>query len=161
MDSAMEQFVAEGMMRYKRASAVLVSFGKVMKRRLQQILSQRASVGWGRFAPGKGKSIKSTTYWSEYPLFNAKIDGLLGETPLRLSLEVNWFMAAGDYPYYAVSLEPAAPYCEQLQAFRWKPGVSPLGGNSGIGLDPDPSDFDLERDFGTLLDEMVRFLGTC
>jgi hypothetical protein len=158
VDSAMERFLAEGMTRYKRASAALVSFGRAVEARLQAILAARATAAWGRFVPEKGRRPKSTKYWSEYPLFNAKWDGQLDGKPAQLSIDVNWFDAEGDTPFYAVSLDPAESLTDGLRSFRWRAGVRALDDGRGIRLEPDPAKFDLERDFGVLLDELARFL---
>jgi hypothetical protein len=155
----MDLFVAEGMRRYKRASATLVSFGKAVESRLQAMLVRRKPKDWAPFAPERGNRAKSTKYWSEYPLFNAKIDGHLDASALRISIDVNWFDSDGDYPFYAVRFEPAEPLREEVLAHPWEHRIRALEDGSGVRFDPSPDDFDLERDFGVLLDEVIGFLG--
>jgi len=155
-----EKFLSEGMGRFKAASATMHGFRKEMEQRLQTILQARAQQGFGSFVPVPGQKPRSTRYWAEYPLFNARITGALGQLSLRLSLVVNWSSAEGDYPFYAVWLEapdpPRHPCLDEGDAFSWIDGVEWV--DDWIRFQPDPDDFNLERDFGRLLDEAVRFM---
>lgn len=154
----MDAFLAVGMKRYKQASSTMVSFGKEIEARLQKILASRTPEAWGRFETTAGGKGKSTKYWSEYPLFNAKIDGTIGAEPFRLSIDINWYMSKTEYPFYIASLDPHQRYRASMDGFEWRNGVYSLKEWGGIRLDPSEDDFDLERDFGILLDELVRFL---
>ena len=156
--AAIDRFVAEGMGRYRRASATLVAFGEEVERRLQLILSNRAKDKWGAFVPSTTKPTRSTRYWSKYPLLNAKIDGTIGEQELMVSIAINWYEADGDYPFYSLSFEPVDRYAESMAQFPWCEKVVCDG--SSLRLDPDPQDFGLERDFTLLFDEATRFLET-
>lgn len=144
-------------MRYKRASVTMLNFENEVEGRLQAILLSRTPDTWGGYVPVEGGKVKSTTYGAQYPLFNAMIDGSLGDQAIRVTVAVNWYAASGDYPYYAVWIEPTEPHAERMAVFEWRPGVEYLKGRAGIRLDPKEDDFALERDFGVLLDELVRF----
>ncbi len=99
MKKESKEFVEEGMKRYKQAALVLVSFGKEVESLLQSILKKRKD--WGPFKPDKkSKAVKSTKYWSEYPLLNARIQGTLHEESLAIGLDINWYQSETDYPFY-------------------------------------------------------------
>ena len=154
----MDTFLAVGMKRYKQASYTMVSFGKEIETRLQKILASRTPEAWGRFVPTTRGRGKSTKYWSEYPLMNAKVDGTIGTESFRLSIDVNWYASKTECPIYSAWLEPHEGYQASIDGFEWRHGVCSFKEVKGIRLDPSEDDFDLERDFGIMLDELVRFL---
>lgn len=157
MSDQMIEFLSVGMGKYKQASATMVAFGKEIEVRLQSILSARSTSEWGWFVPNQTKKkTRSTKYWSEYPLFNAKIDGRIGESEVTISIDVNWYDSERDYPFYSAWLTPADRYRVALEEFEWRNPT--YGFSRGVRLDPDEDDFDLERDFRLLLDELSRFL---
>ena len=161
MSHRMDEFLAVGMKRYKQASSTMVSFGKEIEARLQKILASRTPEAWGRFVPTAGRKARSTKFWSEYPLFNAKIDGTIGSESFRLYISINWFDSETEYPLYVAGLEPHQLYQRYeapMEEFEWRHGVLSFKTSKGVRLDPSEDDFDLERDFGILLDEFVRFL---
>jgi len=161
MNNQAEEFLAEGMKRYKQATAVMVSFGKTIETRLQNILSDRTHEQWGNFVPDEAKKTKSTKYWSEYPLFNAKIDGSIATNYICIATGINWYESENEYPFYAVWIEPKGFFQQELREFRWQNRVYLYETDTsyihGIRLDPDENDFNLKRDFNQLLNELVRF----
>ena len=154
MSSEMEEFVALGVARYKQATRVMVSFGKEVESQLKTVLENRKA--WGQFNPTNEVRAKSTTYWSEYPLLNAKLVGELRGAKVAVVLAVNWYQSDTDYPLYCVFLEPHQPYLESLAEFEWNPPFE-LNERS-LRFYPDPDDFNLIRDANRLLDEFTRFL---
>ena len=158
MDKQTEEFLSLGMKKYKQASATLVSFGQEVEERLQRILSERTPDKWGNFVPDQTKRTKSTKYWSQYPVLNAKIDGTVGGAAVRISVDINWYQSEREYPFYSVWLDPGDPYLEAMSEFDWRDDVN--FSESGIRFVPNENDFALERDFGILLDEIARFLGS-
>ena len=156
MHSEIDEFVSVGMAKYRRASAVLVAFGKEIERRLHSVLLSRRTMDWGSFIPDDAKLPRSMKFWSEYPFLNAKMSGKIGDTSVHVMIAVNWYQAEGEYPLYCAYLEPLAPYESAMAAFDW---VLPVKWEkNGIALHPNEEDFALERDFGLLLDELMRFL---
>lgn len=156
MDKQMDEFLSIGMEKYRGASATLVSFGKEVEKRLHAILSQRRAGEWGRFVPDQAKLPKSTKYWSEYPLLNANIAGRVGGAEVKVFIAINWYASEREYPFYFASLDPVGPFETAMAAFNWSGNVKWNG--DGIQLDANEDDFALERDFGILLNELVRFL---
>ncbi len=73
-----------------------------------------------------------------------------------ISIAVNWYEADGDYPFYALSIEPVATYSDAMQSFAWSERVAPSP--DGIRYEPNPDVLDLEEGFRLLLNEVVRFL---
>lgn len=153
MNDATDEFVALGMSRYRDAARVLVDFGREVEARLKAILDERTS--WGRFQPLGESSAKSTTYWSVYPLLNAKIDGEFRDENVKLAVRVNWYAADTHYPFYAVAFEGISSTVP-MEQFEWNPNYQFTDGE--LRLNPDPDDFDLRRDVNRLLDEFQRFL---
>jgi hypothetical protein len=156
MDKQIEEFLSLGMQRYKQASATMVSFGQEVEARLQRILSERTPDRWGNFLPDHVKQAKSTRYWSQYPVLNAKIDGTINGAAVRITIEINWYQSESEYPFYSAWLDPADPYLQAMSEFDWSNGV--YFEENGIRLAPDEEDFALERDFNILLNEFVNFL---
>lgn len=144
-------FFAEGMRTYKEASDILVFFGKGIESRLQAVLNERSD--WGQIVPVAEARAKSTTYWSMYPLLNAKRLVTWKGKEMQVSLAVNWYQADGNYPFYSVELgkDEAAllGFCEQDMPH----GIEVV--ENHLRLYPDPNDFDLERDCNRLLDVLV------
>ncbi len=155
MKKETKEFVEEGMKRYKQASMVMVSFGKVVETMLQNILKKQKD--WGQFKPNKkSKAVKSTKYWSEYPLLNARIQGTLREKPLTIGFDMNWYQSEVDYPFYSVWIYPFDIYSANYMDFAWNNSFE--AHENRLRYYPDPNNFNPEMDFKKLLDELVRFL---
>ncbi|MGM0609153.1 MAG: hypothetical protein ACQESP_12150 [Candidatus Muiribacteriota bacterium] len=154
MSKDIDKFIEKGMGRYKKAAYVLVNFGKETENRLQSILEKREE--WGNFLPKQNARAKSTTYWSEYPLLNARLEGVLNNEEVKIMISVNWYQSEGDYPFYSVKIESKNDYRPLLEGFDWNSGFE--FNQDALRFYPDPNDFDLERDFNILLDEFNRFL---
>ena len=156
--SSVDEFVAVGMGRYREASATLVAFGEEVEKKLQSILTNRAAERWKPFVPNETKSSRSTRYWSKYPLLNAKLDGFFKGTAITVSIAINWYESEGEYPFYCLNFEPEGSYSYEMTQFKWRQNV--LCDGRCLRINPCPEDFNLKRDFGVLLDEAVRFLGS-
>lgn len=154
MNDATDEFVELGMSRYKDAAEVMVNFGQEVEARLKAILDERKD--WGRFQPNGKLTATSTTYWSVYPLLNAKIEGKFMGEVVKLAVRVNWYAAKTNYPFYAVAFEPWKPFQEQMAEFEWNAPYQFTDGE--LRFTPNPDDFDLRRDLNRLLDEYQRFL---
>jgi hypothetical protein len=159
MTNYSNEFVALGMARYKQAAATLVAFGKEVETQLQQILAKRTPEGLGKFIPKEAKVPRSTKYWSTYPLLNAKLDGEFSGEPMTITIMVNWYDSEGEYPIYELELEPWKLYVDAMKEFDWQNDVY-FASDKKIQLMPNEGDFNLERDFDTLLDEIERFFNS-
>ena len=146
-----DEFLREGMRRYGRAAYVLVAFGKEVESRLQTVLKTRQN--WGSFVPGNAAKPRSTRYWSEYPLLNAKVDGELRGKKGIITLSVNWYQSKSEYPFYCVFVEPKDLLDNEMAERDWPPDFEYREGQ--LRLLPDSENFDLERDCGRLLDAFV------
>lgn len=156
MNDELRAFIEAGMGKYGRASLTLVSFGKHLEEMLSDFLRSRSPDQWSPFVPNASPRVKSTRYWSEYPLRNAMIDGQIAGKTARITIAVNWFKADGDYPiYWAQTTVGDTPF-DILADFQFKDSIS--AGPDGLVFEPNPDDFDLTRDFSLLLDETVRAL---
>jgi hypothetical protein len=149
-----DEFLREGMKRYGQAAYVLVAFGKEVEGRLHAVLKTRQN--WGSFVPVNAAKPRSTRYWSEYPLLNAKVDGQLRGKELVITISVNWYKSETHYPFYSVFVEPRTLLDNEMSQRRWPQGIEYQEGQ--LRLVPDPEDFDLERDLGRLLDAFVGCL---
>ena len=154
MKTETDEFVAEGMIRYKEAASVLVSFGKEVEAQLTSILNKRSE--WGRFIPEGDSRAKSTNYWLQYPLLNAKLDGEFEGDNIKVVIDVNWYQSQSDYPFYSVWIEPRDKYQARLEQHDWD-SIFEFK-EIGLRFYPSPDDFDMTRDFDALLDEFIGFL---
>ena len=164
MNQKMDEFLSAGMQSYKQATAVMISFVEATETRLQEILLSRTRDRWGRFEPSSEATVKTTRTWKEYPHLSARIAGKLGRADITITIAINWYQSETDYPFYEIY-----PQGDEKE----EPGKSPLislkefpqgrqvryfhAWIDTLRLDPDEDDFNLERDFTILLDELVRF----
>lgn len=65
----------------------------------------------------------------------------------------------GDYPIYVIAIMGLTS--EQSLAGRFGDGIEVTDGGSGIRFRPSESDFNLERDFGVMLDALAGFFEEC
>jgi len=156
MDNELNEFLAEGMKRYKEASRIMVLFGRSIEGELADILSKRKK--WGIFKPVNTKKPRSTKYWHEYPCLNAEIIGTIYEKEYWIRIDINWFMSEGEYPFYSILFQ-YGELDERIQENfdAYNPGNFEISeNNKGITMTPDPEDYDLHRDFNALIDEFVK-----
>ncbi len=155
MNQQMDEFLSEGVKRYKQTTGVMISFEKEIETRLQKILS---GYEWGSFDPVAGTKVRGSRSWKKYPHLSAGIDGELGDEEVTIFIGINWWESEFHYPFYQIWLDPKESYLIPMRNFEWGRKVYHHSGyNKGIRLDPDEDNFNLERDFGTLLNELVRF----
>mgnify|MGYP001176290137 CR=1 FL=1 len=171
MNQQMDEFLSVGMQRYKQGTAVMISFEEEIHTRLHKILTDRSSDEWGIFVPiGKAKFRRSRT-WKEFPHLGAYISGELGDAKVKvtMTIAVNWYQSENAYPFYEIYFwlqkgdaeeEPNKTALRSLKEFpRERQVYYAYEWIDTLRLDPDEDDVNLERDFGILLDELVRFLG--
>ena len=159
-NEATEKFIEEGFKRYKEASKVMVYFGKLLESKLKSILENRNE--WANFIKKEARA-KSTMYWSEYPLLNAKLKGKLKDKDkdIEIVISINWYQSELDYPFYSLWMEHSPPTLkEKFKRFEWGSNCKHYddGKKNQLTYIPKPEDFNLERDFNILLDEFNRFL---
>ena len=109
MEPEIDDFLSVGMSRYKQASATLVAFRQEVESRLQRILTARAPDRWGRFVPDRVKPIKSTRTWSQYPAVLAQINGAIDGATVSITIDISWWNAEGEYPFYEAVFDTAEP----------------------------------------------------
>ena len=150
----MNDFLFEGMKKYGEAAKVMVKFGKTIEAQLKEILDSRKN--WGEFTPVADAKAKSTTYWSEYPLLNARINTKWNDKEVLITIAINWYDSKSDYPFYCIWLGPNELLNDYLSTVSILENESFKIDNHGLNFYPDPDDFNLERDFNKLMD---MFLG--
>ena len=154
-DVEQKEFIEEGLKRYKEARKVMVNFDKLIKKMLIDILEDRDT--WGNFTKKNKVRIRSTTYGPDYPLLNAKLKGEFQKKDAEITIAVNWYESEVDYPFYSVWMTNSNPtWQEKFEQFGWSSNFRIY--NNQLIYDPDPKDYDLERDFHSLLDEFNKFL---
>ncbi len=158
MKANWDDFLAEGMKSYKKASMIMGAFFNNIQSKLQDILKSRKE--WGTFHPKETKAIRSTKYWADYPYINAQIHGTHNGEPTVVEIAVNWFYAETDYPFYwAYVYSPQEKYDKKILSYPKEGKIKRYTDRHGHGfliLMPNPEDFNLERDFNILLDEFVK-----
>ncbi len=159
MTTPNDDFIAEGMKKYKCATAAMISFQNEIETRLQDILVKRPAENWGEFQSKKLVKSKTGRTWNQYPTAIAKINGIVEGKEIEIGIVVSWYTSESDYPIYSAWADPREQYLSLMKSFEWQPQVR--CGEWGISFNPDENDFNLERDFNLLLDELVRFLIHC
>jgi hypothetical protein len=157
MENELNQFLAEGMKKYKEASRLMVLFGKNIKNELHDILSERKK--WGIFKAIDNKKPRSTKYWDEYPCLNAEIQGRINNKDYFIRIDVNWFMSEDDYPFYSISIPYGEPDEFIVNKFNsYESTIYENIDNKGLKFFPDPNNFNLKRDFNLLIDEFLMVI---
>jgi len=160
MTTQNDDFIAKGMKKYKRATATMISFQNEIEKRLQDILVKRPAENWGEFQSKKLVTSKHGRTWNQYPTAIAKINGTVEGKEVEIGIVVSWYTSESDYPIYSACADPREQYLSLMKSFEWKSQVY-SNDEWGIEFNPDENDFNLERDFNLLLDELVRFLTGC
>ena len=170
MNQQMDEFLSAGLKRYRQGTAVMISFEEEIQTRLQKIIAGRSSDEWGIFVPNARAKFKGSRTWKQYPHLSASIRGELGHAKVKvtMTIAINWYQSETDYPFYEIYLwlpkgdaeeDPNNSPLRSLKEFPRGRQVHYFHAwNDTLRLDPDEADFNLERDFGTLLDELVGFL---
>jgi hypothetical protein len=160
MTTQNDDFIAKGMKKYKRATAAMISFQNEMEKRLQNILVKRPAENWGEFQSKELVKSKTGRTWNQYPTAIAKINGTVEGKEVEIGIVVSWYTSESDYPIYSAWADPREQYLSSMKSFEWQSQVY-SNDEWGIEFNPDENDFNLERDFNLLLDELVRFLIHC
>jgi len=150
------EFLAEGMKRYKPASEVMQKFYKDTQEILQNILLARKN--WGKFTPHPVKQGRSWRYWDDYPYIDAIIQGHYEKRPLRIKIGINWYDSKGDYPFYEIHFYEKGEHNKALDDYEPKREVVKHNEKDKVQYRyyPDPESYNLERDFKILIDEFVN-----
>jgi hypothetical protein len=157
MTDHLDDFLAEGMKRFKKASATMVAFEEALQTKMMNILSARADIGWGNFVPNGKAATKCSRNWKQYPGLSAYIDGTFRGADLQIWIRIDWYSQESDCPIFCGCLYPHSDYRNEFARYEWRDGISKH--ENEISITPCEDDPDLERDFGLILDELVRFLG--
>ncbi|MEM6962391.1 MAG: hypothetical protein AAF550_11730, partial [Myxococcota bacterium] len=89
----------------------------------------------------------------------AKVDGEINGAQVTVTIAINWYQADGAYPFYQLELVPQQSVARHLEAHSWPTGIEYTEGE--LRLHPDPENFDLEADFGRLLDAFAIWSSSC
>lgn len=164
MSDEMDAFSAEWLVKYRKASLALKDFQAQVNGRLKSLLDARTKDDrWGPFKAQKATS-RSRDLHSDDP-FAAYVDD--SNTAIQVYAKVVWDKHELVRPYGLVrvkkgtgkdSREEFKRLTEAMGAYGWARKVEAVPSKDGIRLDPTPDDFDLDRDFNILLDELVRFM---
>ena len=149
-----DEFLKEGMSRYKQATLVYFTFRKELQNKLQSIL--RSHKDWGKVVPNF-KTIKSTTFGQEYPLLNSRIEAMLENEPLTLVIALSWYQAEGDFPIFTVWVENYQ-HASRIDRIVWGTNFEYI--NYAIRCSPDPENYDLDKELKSLFSEFIRGLNT-
>ncbi len=156
MSTKVDQFIEVGMKKFKQASVVMLTFQETMESRLQSILMERKGDLWDKYFSSGKCSSKTTRTWNKYPSANATMLGEEDVSTCTVGVAVDWFDADNEYCAYRVWLDPRDKFQDQMNSFEWSERT--YMSRWGLCFNPNENDFNLERDFEILLDEIVRFL---
>lgn len=153
MNKEMQEFIKEGVRRYGEAALIMVKFGETIEEKLKEVLDKRQS--WRNFKPKDEAKAYKTSYWSKYPLLNAKIEGTMYNQNVILVIAINWYDSLNEYPFYSVWFEPRELSADYLSKQQFMETDNLEIANSELRFNPDPDNFNLERDFNMLLDVFI------
>ncbi|PIP77874.1 MAG: hypothetical protein COZ80_01455 [Ignavibacteria bacterium CG_4_8_14_3_um_filter_37_9] len=153
MSREIDTFINEGFSRYKKATDVYNTFRKELQNKLQLILKTRQD--WGLVVP-QLESIKSTTFWPEYPLLNARITCEYKEKQLIIVIAVNWYQSETDIPFLGLWIEKGKEFWLTQDQFNWNSQFKYI--DHGLRFYPNPENYGLEEHFNDLLDEFLRYI---
>jgi len=158
MSKKFDAFIEEGMKSYKKASEVAALFRGEVENILKDIMNSRED--WGPFQKKAMKQSQSSKFWTEFPYINANLNGAIHDTSVTIRIAVNWTDSSTKYPFYEIRFyDQNHPFVEEMKNFVWNEDFTFEEPNKVV-LYPDASDISLNRDFGMLIDEFVRFIST-
>lgn len=151
MNSDVEKFVKEGILRYKSATNTYVSFIKEVENRLQNILTDRKD--WRSLKPNF-KTVKSTRYWVEYPLINSRIECNYKDQKIKLIIAINWYESDLETPFYCVRCKNINFLQNTFENANEEFDVV----DDQLRYFPDVKELNLKRDFNLLIDEYLKYV---
>jgi len=149
MSKETDEFIKEGVKKYKQANQVILTFRSEMQKKLQSILRKRKN--WGNLKPDF-KSIRSTTF--KGTALNARIKvEYKGEVQIIVII-IDWERSESNFPYFCVWLEDSNNIILDVDEIEWRENY--FYENKTLQYIPDPENYNLDKDFKHLLDEFLR-----
>ncbi|WP_068546548.1 hypothetical protein [Thalassotalea crassostreae] len=152
MSNAIDTFIYEGITRYKKANEVYHTFRRELQNKLQLIIKTRDD--WGDIVPDLD-SIKSTTYWPEYPLINARVQCEWHGEQIIIMIALNWYDSGDDLPLLALWIEKGRKYWPSQESFAWSEDFT--FEKSQLRYKPNPDSYVLEDEFDKIFNEFLNF----
>ena len=149
MNKETDKFIKEGIIRYKQANQVYLTFRSEMQKKLQSILKKRKR--WGKLK-SDFNSIRSTRFSGA--ALNARIKVKYEGVVQIIVIIIDWEISESDFPYFCVWLEDSNNRILEVKEIDW--GDDYFYKNKTLQYKPNPDTYDLEKDFGELLDEFFR-----
>ena len=106
--------------------------------------------------PAQDAKVVSTHYAKNWPLFNAKLPGTVGDAEFLLCIAVNWYAAEGTEPLFRLWAEGDDTVSDALGRHTPLASTGVVVEGPRLQVEPDLDGLDFEADFGRLLDEAVR-----
>ena len=149
MSKENDQFIKEGIKRYKQAHLIYHTFRSEMQKKLQSILKNYKK--WGKLKPDF-KSIRSTHFGGA--ALNARIKVEYEGVIQIIVIVIDWQIDESDFPYFCVWLEDSNNKIQEVQEIEWDDKY--FYENKTLMYKPDPDNYDLKKDFNDLLNEFIR-----
>jgi len=149
MNKETDKFIREGIIRYKQANQIYLTFRSEMQNKLQSILKKRKR--WGKLIPDFN-SVRSTRFSGA--ALNARIKVEHEGIVQIIVIIIDWQISDNDFPYFCVWLEDSNNRILDIQEIDWSDDY--FYENKTLQYKPNPDDYDLEKDFDRLLDEFIR-----
>jgi hypothetical protein len=153
MNNETENFLKEGIKRYKQASEIYFTFRKELQNKLQLILKTRKN--WGLLKPNIS-SVKSTYFAPDYPLLNSRIVCELNSKTLTIVIAVNWYQSENDFPFFVLWIEKDTDFITKQEQFNLNSNFEFK--ENGLRLNINPENYEIEKDFNSIIDEFLRFI---
>ena len=148
MTKETDNFIKEGILRYKQANQVYLTFRNEMQKKLQSILRKRKN--WGKLKPNF-KNIRSTRF--KGAALNARIKVEYEGVVQIIVIIIDWQISESDFPYFRVWLEDSNNKIIYTKQINWSDDY--FYEDKSLRFKPDPDNYDLEKDFNDLLDEFI------
>ena len=149
MNKETDKFIKEGIIRYKQANQVYLTFRSEMQKKLQSILKKRKR--WGTLKPDFN-SVRSTRFSGA--ALNARIKVEYEDVVQIIVIVMDWQISESDFPYFCVWLEDSNNRILDVQKTDWDDNY--FYENKTLQYKPDPDNYDLEKDFNHLLDDFIK-----
>ena len=156
MENESKDFLKEGMKQYQTALEMVNAFYKEITNKLHDVLEHHNN--WGIFIPEKDAKIKSTNSAQEYAWMNATLPGKIENENGTVEIQIDWYGSKKEYPYYMVRFiyTNCKDHIQKLQKANFeKYQFYKNQSGDGIMFQPNPEDFNIEKDFEEMISEFI------
>ena len=155
MNNERDEFISEGLIRYKVAHNIYTRFQIEIHELLQSVLVNRSN--YGQLIIQKN-SIKLDS-WSKKLVLNARIRASINDTHYFIGIGLDWVSGTKDLPIPIVWIENSDfKYIKLRNSYSWKNTL--FDKNNQLAFINEFEYTNLDSIFNSLLDEIVEYMET-